>query len=158
VCSLSLRDIELPLAERSVVVSHETVRRWCLKFGQTFARPTETSAAAAWEHWYLGVVFIRIRGVQYYLRRTVDQDGVVLDILVHPRQDANAVKLLFRRFLKGLQYMPRVIVTDKLRSYGVAQRRLLPKVERRLSRCGLKGSGSISVQIPLEKWHHPVTK
>jgi putative transposase len=58
-------------------------------------------------------VFIRIQGVQHYLWRAVDQDGVVLDILVQDRRDANAAKRFFRRLLKGLQYVPRVIVTDK---------------------------------------------
>ena len=71
-------------------------------------------------------VFIRIQGVQYYLWRAVDQNGVVLDILVQARRDANAAKRFFKRLLQGLQYVPRVIVTDKLRSYGVAQRQLLP--------------------------------
>jgi transposase-like protein len=79
-------------------------------------------------------VFIRIQGVQHYLWRAVDQDGVVLDILVQARRDATAAKRFFRRLLKGLQYVPRVIVTDKLRSYGVAQRQLLPRVEHRQSR------------------------
>jgi putative transposase len=50
------------------------------------------------------------------------------------RQDASAAKRFFRRLLKGLQYVPRVIVTDKLRSYGMARRQLLPRVERRQSR------------------------
>ena len=58
-------------------------------------------------------VFIRIQGVQHYLWRAVDQDGVVLDILVQARRDANAAKRFFRRLLKGLQYVPRVIVTDE---------------------------------------------
>ena len=79
-------------------------------------------------------MFIRIQGVLHYLWRAVDQDGVVLDILVQPRRDANAAKRFFKRLLKGLQYAPRVIVTDKLRSYGVAQRQLLPSVEHRQSR------------------------
>src|SRR5258708_10554971 len=64
----------------------------------------------------------------------VDQDGVVLDILVQPRRDAKAAKRFFRRLLKDLQYVPRVIVTDKPRSYGVAHRERLPKVEHRQSR------------------------
>ena len=79
-------------------------------------------------------VFIQIGGVQHYLWRAVDQDGVVLDILVQPRRDGNAAKGFFRRLLKGLQYVPRVIVTDKLRSYGVAHRQLLPTVEHRQPR------------------------
>jgi putative transposase len=64
----------------------------------------------------------------------VNQEGVVLDILVQPRRDAEAARRFFRRLLKGLQYVPRVIVTDKLRSYGVVQRKLLPIAEHRQSR------------------------
>src|SRR5271156_7208323 len=79
-------------------------------------------------------VFIRIRGVQHYLWRAVDQDGVALDILVQAQRDANAAKRFFKLLLNGLQYDPRVIVTDKMRSYGVAQRHLLPGVEHRQSR------------------------
>ena len=69
-------------------------------------------------------VFIWIQGVQHCLWRAFDQDGVVPDVLVQARRDANAAKRFFPRLLKGLLYMPRVIVTDKLRSYGVAQRQL----------------------------------
>ena len=86
------------------------------------------------DKWHLDEVFIRILGVQHYLWRAVDQDGVILDILVQERRDGKAAKRFFRRLLKGLQYVPRVIVTDKLRSYGVAQRHLLPDVEHRQSR------------------------
>ena len=84
--------------------------------------------------WHLDEVLIRIQGVQHYLWRAVDQNGVVLDILVQPRRNANAAKRFFKRLLKSLQYVPRVIVTDKLWSYGVAQRRLLPGIEHRQSR------------------------
>jgi hypothetical protein len=86
------------------------------------------------DKWHMDEVFIRIQGVQRYLWRAVDQDGVVLDILVQPRRGAEAAKRFFRRTLKGLQYVSRVIVTDKLRSHGVAHRELLPTVEHRQSR------------------------
>jgi len=79
-------------------------------------------------------VFILIQGVRHYLWRAVVQDGAVLDILVQERRDTKAAKRFFRRLLKGLQYGPRVIVTDKLRSYGVAMRHLLPGVKHRQSR------------------------
>jgi transposase-like protein len=79
-------------------------------------------------------VFIRIRGKQHYLWRAVDQDGNVLDILVQSRRNAAAAGRLFRKLLKGLQYVPRVIVTDKLKSYGTAKRKILPGVEHRQSR------------------------
>jgi putative transposase len=134
VFSLSLRDIELLFAERGVVVSYETVRRWCKKFGQTFAHRLRRRRAQPGDKWYLDEVFIRIQGELHYLWRAVDQDGVVLDILVQPRRDAKAAKRFFRRLLKGLQFVPRVIVTDKLRSYGVAHRQLLPAAEHRQSR------------------------
>ena len=79
-------------------------------------------------------VFIRIRGKRHYLWWAVDQHGTVLDILVQSRRSAKAAKRFFKKLLKGLQYVPRVIVTDKLRSYGAAKREVLPGVEHRQSR------------------------
>jgi putative transposase len=61
----------------------------------------------------------------------VDQDGHVLDILVQRRRDTAAAKKFFRKLLKGLTYVPRVIVTDKLKSYAAAKREILPGVEHR---------------------------
>jgi putative transposase len=128
VFSLSLRDVELLLAEQSVVVSYETVRRWCEKFDQVFASRLRQRRPRPGDKWHVDEVFIRIQGVQHYLWRAVDQDGIVLDILVQPRRDAKAAKRFFRRLQNGLQYVPRVIVTDKLRSHSVARRERLPKV------------------------------
>ena len=79
-------------------------------------------------------VFIRIGGKQHYLWRAVDQDGHVLDILVQSRRNTKAAKRFFRKLLRGLQYAPRVIVTDKLKSYGAAKREILPHVEHRQSK------------------------
>jgi putative transposase len=134
VVSLSLRDVELLVAERGVVVSYEMVQRWCKKFGASFADRLRRRQPRPGDKWHMDQVFIRIRGVQHHLRRAVDQDGVVLDILVQTRRDANAAKRFFKQLLKGLQQVPRVTVTDKLRSYVVAQPQLLPGVERRQSR------------------------
>src|SRR3712207_4733977 len=134
VFSLSLRDVELILAERGVSVSHESIRRWCLKFGQAFADKLRRRRPRPGDKWHLDEVFIRIRGKLHYLWRAVDQDGEVLDILVQSRRNAKAAKRFFKKLLKGLQYVPRVIVTDKLKSYGVAKRELLPGVEHRQSR------------------------
>src|ERR1700752_3926521 len=134
VFSLSLRDVELILAERGVIVSYETVRRWSKKFAARFADRLRRRRPQPGDKWHMDEVFIRIQGVQHYLWRAVDQDGVVLDILVQARRDAQAAKRFFKQLLKGLQYEPRVIVTDKLRSYGVAQRQLLPGDEHRQSR------------------------
>ena len=134
VFSLSFRDVELILAERGVVVSYESIRRWCLKFGASFADKLRRRRPQPGDKWYLDEVFIRIRGELHYLWRAVDQDGIVLDILVQRRRDAGAAKRFFKRLLKGLQYAPRVLVTDKLGSYGVAKRALMPSVEHRKSR------------------------
>ena len=134
VFSLSLRDVELLLAERGVGVLYESIRRWCLKFGASFASKLRRRRPRPGDKWHLDEVFIRIGGALHYLWRAVDQDGVVLDILVQSRRDAGAAKRFFKRLLKGLQYVPRVLVIGKLRSYGVAQRALLPDVEHRQSR------------------------
>ena len=64
----------------------------------------------------------------------MDQNGVVLDILVQDRRDASAAKRFFKRLLAGLKFKPRCIVTDGLRSYGVAHREILPEVRHRTSR------------------------
>ena len=134
VFSLSFRDVELILAERGVFVSYESIRRWCLKFGASFAYNLRRRRPRPGDKWYLDEVFIRIQDELHYLWRAVDQDGIVLDILVQSRRDAGAAKRFFKRLLKGLQYVPRVLVTDKLGSYGVAKRELLPDVEHRKSR------------------------
>ena len=132
--SLSLRDVELLLAERGVIVSYESVRRWCLKFGAVFADNLRRRRPRPGDKSHLDEVFIRIQGELHYLWRAVDQDGVILDILVQSRRDGVAAKRFFKRLLKGLQYTPRVLVTDKLKSYGVAKRELLPDAEHRESR------------------------
>ena len=132
--SLSLRDVELILAERGIVVTHESIRHWCLKFGADFARRLRRRRPQPGDTWHLDEVFIRIRGVLHYLWRAVDQHGVVLDILVQDRRNGAAAKRFFTHLLHGLQYKPRRLVTDGLRSYSVAQRAILPDVRHRTSR------------------------
>lgn len=134
VFSLSLRDVELLLAERGVVVSYESIRRWCAKFGADFANKLRRRRPPPGEKWHLDEVFIRVQGELHYLWRAVDQNGVVLDILVQSRRDTKAAKRFFKRLLRGFECVPRVIVTDKLRSYGAAKREVLPAVEHRQSR------------------------
>ena len=128
--SLSFRDVEELLAQRGVVVSYETVRQWCLKFGQTYANELRRRRPRCGDKWHLDEVYLKINGKTHYLWRAVDQDGNVLDILVQSRRNKHAAKRFFRKLLKGLQYVPRVIITDKLKSYGAAKREILPGVER----------------------------
>jgi putative transposase len=117
--SLSLRDVELILAERGVTVSYESIRQWCQRFGAEFARKLRRRRPRPGDPWHLDEVFLRLNGVLHYLWRAVDQHGVVLDILVQDRRNASAAKRFFKRLLAGLKDKPRKIVTDGLRrSYG----------------------------------------
>ncbi len=129
--ALSYRDVEELLAERGVILTYETVRQWCQKFGQTYANELRRHRPRPGDKWHLDEVFIGINGVRHYLWRAVDQDGNVLDILVQPRRDKRAAVRFLRKLLKGLAYVPRVVITDKLASYGAAQRDVLPGVEHR---------------------------
>jgi len=132
--SLSLRDVETILAARSVVVSYETIRAWGLRFGRLFANTLKQRRPKPGDKWFMDEAFIRIGGKLHYLWRAVDQDGHVLDILVQSRRNAKAAKRFFRKLLRGLQYVPRVVVTDKLRSYTAAKREIMPGVEHRQSK------------------------
>ncbi len=129
--SLSFRDVEELLAQRGIVVTYETVRQWCLKFGQTYAKKLRRRGPRCGDTWHMDEVFLTIGGQRHYLWRGVDQDGNVLDILVQSRRNKKAAKRFFRKLLKGLQYAPRVIITDKLRSYRAAKHEILPGVEHR---------------------------
>jgi putative transposase len=129
--ALSFRDVEELLAMRGVALSYERVREWCLKFGQTYANGLRRRSPRPGDQWHLDEVFLKINGRFHYLWRPVDQDGDVLDILVQSRRDKKAAKRFFRKLLKGLRYAPRVIITDKLRSYHAAQQEIMPSVEHR---------------------------
>ena len=118
---------------RGAVVSYETIRRWCAKFGQAYANQLRRRRPRPGDKWHLDEVFIRINGKIHYLWRAVDQHGNVLDILVQPRRDAKAAKKFSRQLLKGLRYVPRVLVTDKLASYGAAHRVVMSWVQHRQS-------------------------
>jgi putative transposase len=119
--SLSSRDVEELLAPRGIVVSYETGRQWCLKFGQSYANELRRRRPHCGDTWHMDEVVLTIGGKKHYLWRAVAQDGNVLDILVQSRRNKKAAKRFFRKLLKGLKYVPRGIVTDKLKSYGAAQ-------------------------------------
>lgn len=124
--NLSHRDIEDLLAQRGVTVSHEAVRLWCNKFGIKFAKRLRKKHKGFGDTFYLDEVFIKINGIQHYLWRAVDQDGEVVDVYLQTKRDGAAAKHFFKRLLKHNGEEPRKIVTDKLRSYGVAHRKLIP--------------------------------
>lgn len=120
--ALGYRDVEKLLAERGVIVTYETVRRWCRKFGQPCANALRRRRPRPGDTGHLDEGFIQINGEQHYLWRAVDQAGNVLDILVQARRDKRAATTFPRRLLKGLTYVPHVAITDKRASYGAALR------------------------------------
>ena len=130
---LSFRDVEELMLVRGVIVTYETIRQWCAKFGPVYAAGLRRRQPRPGDTWHLDEVFLTINGRRQYLWRAVDQDGTVLDILVQRRRDAKAAKRFFRKLLKRQCTSPRLLVTDKLRSYQAAHRAVMPSVEHRQS-------------------------
>ncbi|MDH6153269.1 IS6 family transposase [Paraburkholderia tuberum] len=118
--SLSLRDIEELLLERVVVVTYETIRCWCDKFGAGFSRRARAVRREPGSTWHLDEMFVTLRGEPYLLWRAVDEHGAELDVLVQKRRDKAAAKRFFLRVLRS-NPVPRRIVTDQLRSYPAAK-------------------------------------
>ena len=125
--NVSHRDIEDLLAERGIEVSYESIRLWCNKFGPQYARRLKHRHCGYGDTFYIDEVFVKIHGQQKYLWRAVDQDGEVVDVLLQSRRDGTAAKRFFKRLIRNRGSEPRKIVTDKLRSYGVAHRELIPE-------------------------------
>ena len=124
--NLSHRDIEDLLAERGITVSYESIRLWCNKFGSQYAKRLKRRHQGYGDTFYIDEVFVKIDRKQHYLWRAVDQDGEIVDVFLQTRRDGSAAKRFFKRLIKIHRNEPRKIVTDKLRSYGVAHRELIP--------------------------------
>ena len=122
--NLSHRDVEDLLAERGITISYESIRLRRNKFGSKYARRLRKKHQCYGDTLFIDEVFVKIDGKQRYLWRAVDQDGEIIDVFLQRRRDGKAAKRFFKRLLKALQNEPRKIVTDKLRSYGVAHREL----------------------------------
>ncbi|MBD2000248.1 IS6 family transposase [Leptolyngbya sp. FACHB-541] len=128
---LSYRDIEKMMLYRGIEVTYESIREWCHKFGQQYANQVRRKRPYLTDRWHLDEVVIAIKGQQYYLWRAVDSQGNVLDILMQRHRDTQAAKRFFRKLLKQQGFVPRVIVTDKLKSYEAAKNQMLKSVEHR---------------------------
>ncbi|MXQ13752.1 IS6 family transposase [Microvirga makkahensis] len=128
---LSLRMVEEMLAARGILVSHETVRRWAEQFGRAYANRVRQRTPRPGDRWHLDEVVITIAGKNHWLWRAVDQDGFVVDVLVQSHRDRKAAKRLLRKLLKKSAMPPRVMVTDKLGSYGAARRKMGLSIEHR---------------------------
>jgi putative transposase len=126
--NLSHRDIEDLLAERGITVSREAIRLWCIKFGVLYTRRLKRKHRGFGDTVYIDEVFVKINGKQHYLWRAADQDGEVVDVYLQAKRDGATAKRFFRRLLRSNGGgEPRRVVTDKLRSYGVAHRELMPE-------------------------------
>src|ERR1700758_852114 len=122
--TLSYRDVEDLLAERGLEISYETVRRWVLKFGPVIARRLRQRRPRPSDRWHLDEMVVRIAGERMYLWRAVDDEGEVLDMLVQRWRDTRAALALMRKLLKKQGFVPKFLVTDRLRSYAAAFRHL----------------------------------
>jgi putative transposase len=126
---LSFRDTEDLLAQRGITVSYEAIRQWCFTFGPAYARILRQGRLG--DTWHLDELFVNIQGHQQYLWRAVDQDGDVIDILLQPRRDRRAAQRFFRKLLKRQGREPKLLITDKLRSYSAAHSMVMPSVVHR---------------------------
>jgi putative transposase len=121
-------------------VSREAIRLWCIKFGAIYTKRLKRKRRGYGDTFFIDEVFVKINGKQHYLWRAIDQEsllhdrsecfgyGEVIDVFLQAKRDGTAAKRFFRRLLRSHGSEPRKIVTDKLRSYGVAQRELMPDV------------------------------
>jgi putative transposase len=116
--------VEEMRAARGICATYETVRQWGKKFAKTFADRIRQRAPARGDKWHLDEVVVSIAGERHWLWRAVDQNGFVLDVVVQRRRDTRAAQRLLRRLLKSAVTPPRVMITDKLRSYGAARAKM----------------------------------
>lgn len=116
---------------RGIEVTYESIREWCQKFGQQYANQLRRKRPYIADKWHLDEVVVTIKKQQYYLWRAVDSEGNVLDVLLQRRRDTKAAERFFRKLLKKQSFVPRVIVTDKLKSYEAAKKQVMKRVEHR---------------------------
>ena len=111
------------------MVTYETDRQWCQKFGPDYARKLKKRQGRLGDTWHNDEVFITMQGQRHYLYRAVDQDGDIIDILLQRRRNQPEAKRFFHRLINGLGEEPRWLVTDKLRSYAVPHRTVMLTVK-----------------------------
>jgi putative transposase len=146
--ALSTADVEDLLAERGVIVSREAIRLRVNRFGLHFANCVRRVRPRPNDIWHLDEVVIAIRGKKHWLWRVIDAEGDVLDILVQTRRNAKAAKRFLKRLITQFGE-PRVVITDKLRSYVKPIITLVPDADHRAH----KGSNNA-----IEGSHRPTRK
>ncbi len=126
----SYRDIQEQLAFRGIILSHETVRYWGIKFASHFKEVIKKRERKPSDKWHLDEMTVKINGEPFILWRAVDQDGIELDVFLQKRRDKkSAIRFLSR--LLGTYPTPRVIVTDKLKSYKKPIKFMCPQADHR---------------------------
>lgn len=128
--AMSTADVEDLLAERGVIVSREAIRLWVNRFGPHFANCIRRDRPGPNHKWHLDEVVIPIRGKKHWLWRAIDADGDILDILVQTRRNAKAARRFFQSLITRFG-APRVVITDKLRSYTKPIKTLAPDADHR---------------------------
>ena len=154
--TLSFRDVEDLLAERGLDISYETVRRWVLKFGHSYARRLKRFRSRPDDRWHLDEMFVTIRGRRMYLWRAVDAEGEVLDFLIQSRRNKAAASKLMRKLLKSQGFAPTAIITDKLGSYGAALREF--GLSRRHETGGRKNNRAENSHQPVRRREHKMQR
>ena len=117
------------MLERGVDVSYETIRRWTVKFGPLIAHVLRRRQPRPGDVWHLDEVAVKIAGRSYWLWRAVDQHGVILEEILQSKRDKHAAKRLLIKLMKRWGFVPKRIITDKLRSYGAARREVAPGLD-----------------------------
>ena len=140
--ALSTADVEDLLAERGVIVSREAIRLWVNRFGKHFANCIRRNRSRPNDKWHMDEVVITIRGKKHWLWRAINANGDVLDILVQTRRNAKAAKRFFQRLVARFGE-PRVVITDKLRSYIKPIKILAPDADHRAHK-GLNNAIEVS--------------
>ena len=151
---LSFRDVEELLAERGIEVSHESIRRWVVKFGPRLAAELRRREPKRGRIWHLDEMAVRIGGKQHWLWRAVDEHGATLEVLLQERRDTGAAERFFGKLLAHTGAPPERITTDKLGSYAAALQRLpeLKGVEHRQVRSAQRCNNRV------EQAHQPTTR
>lgn len=126
----SYRDVQEQMAYRGIILSHETVRFWCNKFAVYFQDVIRKRERKPTDKWHLDEMSIKIKGEVFILWRAVDSEGHELEVLLQKRRNKkSAIRFLSR--LLGNYPTPRVIVTDKLKSYIKPIKLMCSKTEHR---------------------------
>ena len=129
---LSLRDVSEMLLERGIQVTYETIRNWCQVWGSLYARAIRRKRGSSFnDKWHIDEVRLKIKGEIFWLWRLIDSTGEEIEILLQKRRSAKAAIRFLKRTLKKIGVSPRVMITDKLRSYRKAHCVLFKSVEHR---------------------------